>query len=120
MSMNQPLVSVVTPVYNGADFIVECIESVLRQTYKNFEFIICNNCSKDGTLEIAKRYAAQDSRIKLFDNDTFLGVIDNHNLAFSRISPESKYVKVISADDWLFDECLEKMVALAEANPAVG
>jgi len=117
---NQPLVSVVTPVYNGADFIAECIESVLRQSYKNFEFIIGNNCSKDDTLAIAQRYAAQDSRIKLFDNDTFLGVIDNHNLAFSRISPESKYVKVISADDWLFDECLEKLVALAEANPSVG
>ncbi len=52
----QTLVSVVTPVYNGEDFLVECIESVLRQSYSNWEYIIVNNCSTDRTLEIALNY----------------------------------------------------------------
>ncbi len=117
---NEPLVSVLTPVYNNAEYIAECIESVLKQSYQNFEYIIVNNCSKDRTLEIAQEYARKDSRIKVHDNDTFLGVIDNHNLAFTLISPNSKYTKVCSGDDWLYPECLSLMVELAEANPSVG
>ena len=64
---NEPLVSVVTPVYNGADFLEECIESVLKQTYGNFEYLIVNNCSKDRTLDIALSYAQKDSRIRVHD-----------------------------------------------------
>ena len=54
----QPLVNVVTPVYNGAEFIRECIESVLAQTYSNWEYIIVDNCSTDGTPDIAREYQA--------------------------------------------------------------
>jgi glycosyltransferase involved in cell wall biosynthesis len=115
-----PMVSVVTPVYNGAEFLAECIESVLAQTYQDYEYIIVNNCSTDRTLDIASRYAEQDSRIRVHDNDTFLGVIENHNLAFSLISAMSKYCKVISADDLVFPEYLARTVELAEANPSVG
>ena len=97
-----PLVSVVTPVYNGAEFLADCIESVLRQSYSNWEYIIVNNCSKDGTLEIARRYAQQDPRIRVHDNETFLGVIENHLLAFSLMSPAAGYCKVVSADDLMF------------------
>jgi glycosyltransferase involved in cell wall biosynthesis len=114
-----PLVSVVTPVYNGADFLAACIESVLAQTYQNYEYIIVNNCSTDRTLDIARSYAAKDSRIRIHDNVAFVGVIENHNLAFSLIAPTSKYCKVVSADDWIFPECLTQMVAVAEANPSV-
>jgi glycosyltransferase involved in cell wall biosynthesis len=63
MSTNEPLVSVVTPVYNGAEFLEACIESVLAQTYQNHEHIIVNDCSKDRSLEIAQSYACKDSRI---------------------------------------------------------
>src|SRR5882724_13054288 len=120
MSTNEPpLVSVITPVYNGAEFIAQCIESVLKQTYRNFEYIIVNNCSKDRTLEIAQKYATQDSRIRLVDAVDFVGVIENHNRAFAMMAPASKYCKVVSADDWIFPECLARMVALAEAHPSV-
>src|SRR5690242_20501129 len=54
---DKPFVSVLTPVYNGEAYLAECIESVLAQTYPNFEYIIVNNCSKDRTLEIAQSYA---------------------------------------------------------------
>ena len=117
---DQPLVSVLTPVYNGADFLAECIESVLKQTYTNFEYIVVNNCSQDRTLEIAQEYAKKDSRIRVHDNTDFVPVIANHNIAFSLMSPLAKYCKVVSGDDFLFPECLMRMVECAEANPSVG
>jgi len=115
-----PLVSVVTPVYNGDKFLRECIESVLSQTYQNFEYIILNNASTDDTLEIAEDYGRRDSRIRIFSNDELLPIIANHNKAFSLISRDSKYCKVVSADDWIYPECLEKMVGLAKAHPSIG
>jgi glycosyltransferase involved in cell wall biosynthesis len=115
-----PFVSVVTPVYNGEKFLVECIESVLSQTYRNFEFLIVNNCSKDRTLEIAQSYAKKDSRIRVHDNMDFLAVIANHNHAFGLMSPSAKYCKVVSGDDFIMPDCLRQMVEFAEANPTVG
>jgi glycosyltransferase involved in cell wall biosynthesis len=117
---SQPLVSVVTPVYNGERYLEECIESVFSQTYPNWEYIIVNNCSKDRTLEIAEKYAKEDNRIQIHGNREFLNALQNHNLAFSLISPESGYCKVVHADDWMFPECLTQMVKVAEDNPKVG
>ena len=115
-----PLVTVVTPVYNGEAHLRECIESVLAQTYQNWEYIILNNASTDGTLDIAEEYRRQDSRIRVYSNETLLPIIANHNKAFGLMSGESRYCKVVSADDWLFPECLEKMVGLADENPSIG
>jgi glycosyltransferase involved in cell wall biosynthesis len=117
---NQPLVSVVTPVYNGEAYLGECIESILAQSYQNWEYIILNNASTDRTLEIAEQYQKRDSRIRVYSNKTLLPIIANHNTAFGLISGESKYCKVVSADDWIFPECLERMVDLAEKHPSVG
>jgi glycosyltransferase involved in cell wall biosynthesis len=117
---DEPLVSIVTPVYNGGFYLKECIESILAQTYSNWEYIIINNCSTDGTLTIAEQYAAKDDRIRVFSNDTLLPIIANHNRAFRAISPTSKYIKVVSADDWIFPDCVTRMVVLAEAHPSVG
>ena len=119
MTSQQPLVSIVTPVYNGEEYLRECIESVLAQTYTNWEYIIVNNCSRDRTLSIAQEYAASDPRIRVHSNETFVRVIENHNNAFRQISPVSRYCKVVAADDWIFPECLEKMVRLAEEHPSV-
>jgi glycosyltransferase involved in cell wall biosynthesis len=116
----EPLVSIVTPVYNGALYLRECIESILAQTYSNWEYIIVNNCSTDETLEIAKEYEGKDKRIQVHSNDRLLAIIANHNLAYRLISPNSKYCKGLSADDWLFPECLARMVGVAEANSSVG
>ncbi|MGE4055219.1 MAG: glycosyltransferase family 2 protein, partial [Vicinamibacterales bacterium] len=115
-----PLVSVVTPVYNGERYLVECIESVLKQTHANWEYIVNDNCSTDGTAAIVKQYAALDGRIRYYRNEQFVRAIPNHNIALSLISRESRYCKVLQADDWLYPECLDRMVALAEANPSVG
>jgi glycosyltransferase involved in cell wall biosynthesis len=120
MSTTEPFVSVVTPVYNCGPYMAECIESVLNQTYQNFEYLIVNNCSTDDTLAIAESYAKKDKRIRVSNNTEFVGVIENHNNALNQTSVDSKYCKVVSADDWLFPECLLRMVELAEANPSVG
>jgi glycosyltransferase involved in cell wall biosynthesis len=117
---SQPLVSIVTPVYNGAEFLPECIESVLAQTYQNWDHTIVNNCSTDDTVAIARRYAEKDSRIRILENDTFLRIIPNHNHALRQLSPASKYFKIVFADDWIFPNCLEEMVSLAEKHPSVG
>ncbi len=115
-----PRVSVVTPVYNDCDYLAECIDSILGQTYENWDCTIVNNCSTDGSEEIAHRYAAKDPRIRVHDNTEFLRAVANHNVALSQISPQSKYCKIVFADDWIFPRCLEEMVSLAERHPSVG
>jgi glycosyltransferase involved in cell wall biosynthesis len=117
---SEPLVSVVTPVYNTEKYLAECIESVLAQTYPTWEYIIVNNCSTDRSRAIAQQYAAQDQRIRLVNNAQLLKQMPNWNHAMRQISPESRYCKVVHADDWLFPDCLTQMVALAEAHPSVG
>jgi len=117
---DQPLVSIVTPVYNGEKYLAECIESVLAQTYCNWDYTIINNCSTDRSLEIAQDYAKKDPRIKVYSNKRFVGAIENHNVAFRSISPNSKYCKLVSADDWIYPECVSKLVDLAERYPNVG
>jgi glycosyltransferase involved in cell wall biosynthesis len=116
-----PLVSVVTPFYNTRDFLSECIESVLCQTYPNWEYILVDNCSTDGSSDIANQYAARfPDKIRLIRTDSFLSQVQNYNFALSRISPDSKYSKVVQADDWIFPDCLRSMVEVAEAHPNVG
>jgi glycosyltransferase involved in cell wall biosynthesis len=117
---SQPLVSIVTPVYNEEKYLEECIESVLAQTYENWDYTIVDNCSTDRSLEIARRYAAKEPRIRIHENSQFLNIVANHNLAVRQISPASKYCKVVLGDDWIFPECLERMVAVGEAYPSAG
>lgn len=117
---DQPLVSVITPVYNGEEYLAECIESILAQSYQNWDYTIVNNCSTDRTREIAEAYAARDSRIRIHDNHEFLPIIQNHNHALHQISPQSKYCKVLFGDDWLFPDCLMEMVKVAELSSSIG
>lgn len=115
-----PLVSVVTPVYNGADYLVECVESVLAQRYENWDYTIVDNASSDATPEIAERFAAQDSRIRHLRFDEFVDATANHNRAVDAISPESEFCKVVEADDWIYPECLSLMVGAADTASTVG
>jgi glycosyltransferase involved in cell wall biosynthesis len=116
---SEPLVSVVTPFYNGAEYLRECLSSVLAQSYRNFEYLLIDNHSKDGASEIAREFAERDSRVRVIQPPTFLPQIDNFNFALSQASPQAAYVKMVAGDDWLFTECLQQMVALARENPRV-
>jgi hypothetical protein len=117
---DEPFVSVVTPFYNTADYLAECIESVLAQTYQNFEYLLVNNCSSDGSLEIAQKYADLDPRIRLHNNDSFLTQVANYNGALELISPESCYTKIVQADDKILPACLSEMVRVASSSGRVG
>lgn len=117
---SQPLVSVVTPFYNEEKYLAQCVESVLAQSYQNFEFILVDNCSKDCSYKIAQEFANKDRRIHLYSNEQLLTQAQNHNRALSLISDESKYCKMVLGDDWIFRECLAQMVELAEKHPNVG
>ena len=79
MSTNEPFVSVVTPVYNTADYLREAIESVLAQSYGNFEYIIADNRSTDGSSEIAHEYERLDKRVRVVDHTEFLSQNGNYN-----------------------------------------
>lgn len=115
-----PLVSVITPVFNGAKYLRACIESVLAQTYPHLDYSIVDNCSTDKTLEIAREYAQKRPDIKIHVNKEFVGAIENHNRAFRSISADAKYCKLLSSDDWMYPECISKLVDVAERHPSVG
>jgi glycosyltransferase involved in cell wall biosynthesis len=115
-----PRISIVTPVYNGELHLAECVRSVVAQTRDDWEYVIIDNCSTDRTAAIVEEFARTDDRIRYERHETFVGAVENHNRAFRAMHPESAYCKVVGADDWLYPECLEKMVALAERTPSAG
>jgi glycosyltransferase involved in cell wall biosynthesis len=115
-----PLVSVVTPTYDNARYLRECIESVLAQTHDRWELLIVDDASTDATVQLARAYSARDERIRVQAHEERLGVPGNWNRAMREISAESSYCKVVHGDDWLFPDCLERMVALVEREPSVG
>ena len=92
---------------------------MLAQTYSNWEYIIVENCSTDGSRDIAERYAAGEPRIRVQTNADFVTAMENHMIGFRLMSRESRYCKVVQADDWIFPECIERMVAVAETHPSV-
>jgi glycosyltransferase involved in cell wall biosynthesis len=113
-------VSVVTPFYNTAPYLAECIESVLAQSHGDFEYVLVDNHSDDGGGEIAARYAARDRRIRIVRPPSFLGQVPNYNFALRQIAPDTRFVKMVQADDTIFPRCVGEMVALAEAHPTIG
>jgi glycosyltransferase involved in cell wall biosynthesis len=114
----QPLVSILMTAYNRERYIAEAIESVLASTYKNFELIITDDCSKDRTVEIAKNYEKKDSRVKVFVNETNLGDYPNRNRAASYAT--GKYIKYLDADDLIYYYGLEVMINYMEKFPDAG
>ncbi|MEO8675753.1 MAG: glycosyltransferase family 2 protein [Casimicrobiaceae bacterium] len=118
--MNQPLISVVTPFRNTAPYLAQCIESVLAQTYRSFEYILVDNCSDDGAIEIAESYARRDSRIRLYRQPDVLPQVRNYNNALTRIDESSWYCKIVQADDAIFPECLRLMAMAFEQSKSIG
>jgi|HubBroStandDraft_6_1064221.scaffolds.fasta_scaffold218739_2 glycosyltransferase involved in cell wall biosynthesis len=113
-------VSVVTPFHNTAQYLAQCIESVLAQTCPNFEYILVDNCSSDGSGEIAEEYAKRDPRIRLVRRTSVLPQVRNYNRALEEISGASRYCKIVQADDYIFPNCLQMMVEAFERYETVG
>jgi glycosyltransferase involved in cell wall biosynthesis len=110
-----PLVGVGMPVYNGERFLAEAVESVLRQSFADFELVISDNASNDRTGEICKSYAAADPRIRYFRNEVNVGALPNFNRVYEL--SRGKYFKWAAHDDVLKPDFLGRCVAALEAAP---
>lgn len=115
MKVNLPLVSVLMTTYNREKYIVEAIESVLKQTYSNWELIIVDDVSLDNTVAIATSFALKDHRIKVYLNNSNLGDYSNRNQAASLAKGE--YLKYLDADDMMYPWCLDAMVYCMQQFP---
>jgi len=113
--MKKPLISVIIPVYGVEKYIAQCLESVINQTYKNLEIIVVNDGTKDRSAEIAKKYAAQDSRIKVYDFENGgISVARNRGLEIAT----GDYISYIDSDDWLDKRMYETLLKSAIQNNA--
>jgi len=118
--VSDTFVSVVTPFHNTEKYLVECIESVLAQSYDNFEYVLIDNQSTDGSTGIAERYARKHDRIRLVHTDRLLPQVENYNFSLEQSSPSARYSKMVQADDWIYPNCLSEMVAVADEHPSAG
>ena len=104
-----PLISIITPNYNCARFIAQTIESVLAQTHTDWEMLIVDDCSTDGSYEIALEYAARDPRIKVMRNERNSGAAVSRNRALD--AAQGEYIAFLDSDD-LWEPCkLERQIA---------
>ncbi len=109
--MEQPLVSVIVPVYNAKNHIARCIESIRAQTYQNIEIILLNDGSRDVSLPVCEMFRRVDERILLVDKDNS-GVSDTRNLGLKLA--RGKYVQFVDSDDYLDPDYTGHLVSLAE------
>ena len=112
-----PKVSIGIPVYNGARFLDEAIESFLNQTFEDFELIISDNASTDATREICEYFVKRDERVRYYRNSKNLGAAKNYNLVFKLSTGE--YIKWAAHDDYCAPTYLEKCVRILDTIPAV-
>lgn len=115
--MNNYLISVVLPVYNGEKYLKESIESIIAQTYENWELIIVDDCSTDSSADISKLYASKDSRIHYYRNDTNLKLPRNLNKGFTLT--KGQYLTWTSDDNRFRVNALQKMADTLEQNPDI-
>lgn len=108
------LVSIITPSYNSAAYIAEMIESILAQTYTNWELLITDDCSTDDSVKIIESYATKDSRIKLFRlaSNSGAGIARNKSIEEAR----GRYIAFCDSDDLWKPQKLEKQVEFMQKN----
>jgi glycosyltransferase involved in cell wall biosynthesis len=104
-----PLISVCIPTYNGAKYLKECLDSVIAQTFTDFEILIIDDRSSDETVSIARKYAANDQRICVIVNEQNLGLAGNWNRCVELA--KGKWIKFVFQDDLIEPTCLERMLA---------
>ncbi len=113
--MEKPLVSICIPTYNSAAYIVRTIESALRQSYDNIEVVIVDDKSTDDTVNVIQ--AIMDDRIRLICNEVNLGMTGNWNKCINEARGE--YIKLIPADDVIYESCIEKSVDMLREHEEV-
>jgi len=117
VNIKRPRVSIGIPVYNGENYIIPALDSILDQTYTNFEVIISDNASSDGTADICRQYASQDHRIHYYRNEINLGAAQNYNRVFNLSRGE--YFKWVAHDDVHASHFLSRCVKLLDLDPTI-
>lgn len=118
MKNNDPLVTIIIPVFNAEKYIAETIESVVSQRYTNWELIIVDDCSTDKSCEVVKRFQKEDQRINLMEIDiNFGGPARPRNIGLKRA--KGKYVAFLDADDVWFPQKLTRQVSFMLSNPDI-
>jgi glycosyltransferase involved in cell wall biosynthesis len=117
MTSSNPRVSIGLPVYNGEQFLKEALDSILAQTYTDFELVISDNASTDGTETICRAYAAKDQRIRYYRNEENLGASWNFNRVFELSS--SDYFKWIAHDDICAPNFLLRCIMMLDQDPFI-
>lgn len=107
-------ISIITPTYNSLQFIEETIQSILNQTYSNWELLITDDCSTDGTRELLKQYASKDNRIKIFqlDKNSGPGVARNNSIK----NASGRFIAFCDSDDQWKPDKLEKQIKFLTIN----
>ena len=114
--MNEnPLVSIIVPVYNGETFLKECVDSILNQTYKNIELILINDGSKDNSAQIINEYAKKDERVVAIHQENS-GVCASRNNGLRNTHGE--YICLIDQDDYVFPDYISYLYTLIKENNA--
>lgn len=111
-------VSVVMPVYNSQDFLPEATESILSQTFRDFEFIIVDDCSTDNSAAIALDYQKRDARIRIYHHEQNIGIVGARNTGLELA--QGKYIAWMDSDDVSIPERIEKQFLFMESHPEVG
>lgn len=111
-----PAISIVMPVYNTKDFVGKAIESILNQTFGDYEFLIIDNGSTDGSGQVINRYASQDKRIKVIHNEKNVFIAEARNSALQQATGE--YLYLIDSDDWVLPDMLDTMYKRAKKHGA--
>ncbi|MBR3133104.1 MAG: glycosyltransferase family 2 protein [Clostridia bacterium] len=107
-------VSVLVPVYNVEKYLRRCIDSILKQTYENFELVLVDDCSTDNSLEICKEYEEKDNRIKVVKKPTHTVLSDVRNVGIE--NSDGDYLMFVDSDDYVCDNFVEEMVKAIEDN----
>lgn len=111
----KPAVSIIVPVYNGEKTLERCVDSVLKQEYKDFELFLINDGSSDKTREICERYAAADDRVLVIHKENS-GVSESRNMAIAQAHGE--YLQFLDCDDWITPDATKLLVRAAKEEQA--
>ena len=110
----ETFISIIIPNYNGSATIGKCLDAVFASRYGNFEVVVVDDCSTDGSAEVILNYAARDRRVRLIANPKNLGMVENWNLCLAEAKGE--YIKYVFADDFLTSpEALQKRIGSSAA-----
>lgn len=112
---SEPLVSIIIPVYNAKEYLRRCVDSVLNQEFRNFELILANDGSTDGSGAICDDYRSRDSRVHVIHKEN-TGVSDTRNRAL--LLARGVYIQFIDSDDWITPEATHLLIRSMEQYPA--